>query len=258
MNARTYAIAVGVGAPLILAGSIHAGFTGISAVSKPNPFGLSVVNLYAEFDRPGEDLMLAVAGTQGNPLFIEVVGGTFYQHPVGTDRPPNAQLVDVFPSLAFDTFVSIGVASAGIGGQPEDWMVLGAGWPGFGASTLHFTNNLWVVTPDNAQADPFNADFVAGDGRVLIGQFSTEVGTAVEGTMLLAYFSNGIEQQQIVNFKFSFCPWDCGDGDGVVGIVDFLIVLAQWGEVGSSCDFSGDSVGIDDFLELLANWGPCP
>ena len=54
------------------------------------------------------------------------------------------------------------------------------------------------------------------------------------------------------------CPWDCGDGDGVVGIADFLAVLAQWGTAGP-CDFDGDGdVGIDDFLALLANWGSCP
>jgi len=53
------------------------------------------------------------------------------------------------------------------------------------------------------------------------------------------------------------CPWNCGDGDGNVGIVDFLALLAQWGGPGS-CDFDGGGVGINDFLDLLANWGPCP
>ena len=53
------------------------------------------------------------------------------------------------------------------------------------------------------------------------------------------------------------CPWDCGDGDGNVGIVDFLALLAQWGGPGS-CDFDGGNVGITDFLDLLAQWGACP
>ena len=53
------------------------------------------------------------------------------------------------------------------------------------------------------------------------------------------------------------CPWDCGDNDGNVGIVDFLALLAQWGGPGS-CDFDGGGVGINDFLDLLAAWGPCP
>ena len=54
------------------------------------------------------------------------------------------------------------------------------------------------------------------------------------------------------------CPWDCGDGDGSVGIVDFLALLSQWGSAGGSCDFNGSAVGIVEFLELLGNWGNCP
>ena len=55
------------------------------------------------------------------------------------------------------------------------------------------------------------------------------------------------------------CPWDL-EGDGVVGINDFLDLLAAWGtDPGGPPDFDGDgTVGIQDFLELLANWGPCP
>ena len=43
-----------------------------------------------------------------------------------------------------------------------------------------------------------------------------------------------------------------------MGIVDFLALLAQWGQLGASCDFDGDGVGITDFLTLLSNWGTCP
>ncbi|MHC4218450.1 MAG: hypothetical protein ACYSU7_08335 [Planctomycetota bacterium] len=54
------------------------------------------------------------------------------------------------------------------------------------------------------------------------------------------------------------CPWDCdGSNDGIVGILDFLAMLAQWGVVGAPCDFDGGGVGITDFLKLLAQWGPC-
>ncbi len=50
------------------------------------------------------------------------------------------------------------------------------------------------------------------------------------------------------------------DGDGTVGITDFLALLAAWGpNPGHPADFDGDGVvGIVDFLELLASWGPCP
>jgi hypothetical protein len=51
------------------------------------------------------------------------------------------------------------------------------------------------------------------------------------------------------------------DGDGTVGITDFLALLAAWGACpGPPADCPGDldgdcMVGITDFLDLLANWG---
>ncbi len=54
------------------------------------------------------------------------------------------------------------------------------------------------------------------------------------------------------------CPWDCGDGNGTVETVDFLALLAQWGQTDVPCDFDGAGVDTVDFLALLANWGPCP
>ncbi len=62
----------------------------------------------------------------------------------------------------------------------------------------------------------------------------------------------------VVSLAGVLCPWDCGDGDGAVGIADFLAVLGTWGQVGAPCDFDGDGVGITDFLKVLGLWGPCP
>jgi hypothetical protein len=50
------------------------------------------------------------------------------------------------------------------------------------------------------------------------------------------------------------------DGDGVIGINDFPLLLAVWGpcKTGPGCqgdiDLDG-TVGIIDFLYMLANWG---
>ena len=202
MKVKTLSALAGVSAPLILSGSTDAGFLGIKTTSKPNDFGIFVVNVYAEFDRPGEDLMIAVAGTPGNPLDIRVKGGgTFFQHPFGTDRAPLGALVSAFPSLAYDTFVSIGVKQVGPSadgnpGQPFDNLTLTPGWPGFGPSNLTFTNAGWAVTPNEPQADPFNPDFFDGDGRVLIGQYATADGTGIQGTMLMRFFGNGQHSTQ--------------------------------------------------------------
>jgi bacillopeptidase F len=55
------------------------------------------------------------------------------------------------------------------------------------------------------------------------------------------------------------CPADI-DGDGAVGVTDFLALLAAWGpNPGHPADIDGDGeVGINDFLELLSGWGACP
>ncbi len=61
-----------------------------------------------------------------------------------------------------------------------------------------------------------------------------------------------------VAFIGTVCPGDI-DGDGEVGITDFLALLAAWGpNPGHPADLDGDgTVGITDFLALLANWGAC-
>jgi hypothetical protein len=55
------------------------------------------------------------------------------------------------------------------------------------------------------------------------------------------------------------CPPDF-DYNCVVDVVDFLILLAEWGtDPGGPPDLDGDGdVGVTDFLLLLAAWGPCP
>ena len=58
------------------------------------------------------------------------------------------------------------------------------------------------------------------------------------------------------------CDAQPGDinGDGLVGVDDLLIVIANWGSCDSTeCpgDLNGDGmVGVDDLLIVIANWGP--
>ena len=51
------------------------------------------------------------------------------------------------------------------------------------------------------------------------------------------------------------------NGDGNVGVVDMLDVLADWECAGPDClgDVSGDGiVNIRDLLDVFVFWGPCP
>ena len=271
MNRKTFlAILAGLGAPLLAVTSAPADFTGLSADAKPNEFGILVYNVYADFDQPGDHL-LALYGNQEVPGFISVIGGTFFQSPFGNIGPPYPQYFDLIPTLRYDTFVTIGVKSfnpqdpGNPEGQPENHLVLTPQFPNFGPTTLYLPAGLgglgagWAVTSHDPQGDPFNPDFVAGDGRVLIAQLATVDGIGFEGLLGVQYVSEGITYKTYAEFTtVKPCPWDL-NGSGGVDIGDFLVLLAAWGpNPGHPADFDGDGVvGIVDFLALLAQWGPC-
>ena len=65
----------------------------------------------------------------------------------------------------------------------------------------------------------------------------------------------GIDNVVLAGTGAVTCPADL-NYDGIVGIEDFIRLLATWG---AFCwDVDGDGVmGITDFLELLSQWGPC-
>ncbi len=195
MKTSCYLLLGGCCAPLILAAPANASFTGLSTETRTNASGIDVISVYANFDQPGDQLT-AIAGTPLSPLNLSVIGGTFFQHAAGGDRAPLDTVVGTFPSLAFDTFVTIGVEILDIGGdgggQPQDFTFMTPGWPGFGPSSLTTMSSGWLVPPFSPQGDPFNPAFVAGDGRTLIAQLATTDGTAFEGTVLVSFMSGGL------------------------------------------------------------------
>ncbi len=95
MKIQTFRVLAAVATPLIATGSASAGFLGVKATSKPNDFGLLVVNVYAIFDRPDPgdgsgDFLTGVYGGPTAPLNIEVIGGVFYNSPFGGNTAPSA------------------------------------------------------------------------------------------------------------------------------------------------------------------------
>ena len=193
MKTSCYLLLGSLCTPLILAAPANATFTGLSTETRTNAFGLDVISVYADFSTPGDQLT-SIAGTPLSPLNLSVIGGTFYQHAVGSDLAPLDTTVAMFPSLAFDTFVTIGVEVFDIagdgGGQPQNLTLLLPTWPGFGPSSLSTISSGWFVFPFSPQGNPFNTDFVAGDGRTLIAQLATADGTAFEGTMLVSFMDS--------------------------------------------------------------------
>jgi hypothetical protein len=46
------------------------------------------------------------------------------------------------------------------------------------------------------------------------------------------------------------------DGNGVVNVVDLLVVIGAWDGLGGDVSFDGVT-DVDDLLAVLAAWGPC-
>ena len=97
------------------------------------------------------------------------------------------------------------------------------------------------------------------DTQTVLGIIILNFPLTVEGTCI----ANGeafqyVYADSVATVNPDACQSDCGDANGIVGIVDFLTLLSQWGMQNTSCDIDNFGVGITDFLELLANWGPCP
>jgi len=205
MKTNAIAFVGGCCAPLVLTAAASAAFTGLTTELRPNAFGIDVISVYANFDTVGDSLT-AVAGTPLTPLSISVIGGTFFQHAAGTDRAPLDAAVAVFPSLAYDTFVTIGVSlldpDGNDGGQLMDLMITSPTWTGFGPSSLTSVNDFWSAPPPpvSQQGNPFDPLFDRGDGRTLIGQFATTDGLGFTGSMLLSYTSGGLPSQTTASF----------------------------------------------------------
>jgi hypothetical protein len=208
MKTRALRVAAGLGSLLLPSEAAVAGFQGIEVDVKPNDFGVLTFNVLAAFSSPGLDRMNAVAGTVSAPMSIFIREGTVHQHPFGTDRPSSDVVVQAFPSLAYDSFVTIGVKSVGPpGAQPGDEMILTPGWPGFGSCSLYGDNHAWAVVPVAPQGDPFDpVHSYPGDGRILIGQFSTADGHGLSARFLLQMVSDGVPVLQDVTIEYDLAP----------------------------------------------------
>ncbi len=137
---------------------------------------LFVTNIYVRFSEL-DDRLLNIGFSQMSP---KKAGAGFYQHAFGGNFAPTQNLVDFFPSLAFDTFVTIGLktndGSDTTGGDPDFSM-------GFDK-----ISGGWVHSVDAGQGDassyPLNPD---GTYWILIAQLTVDAneGNGVVGDMLV-------------------------------------------------------------------------
>ncbi|MHC4802157.1 MAG: M12 family metallo-peptidase [Planctomycetota bacterium] len=198
---------------------------------------------------------------------------------VGFDPPPdnddceNAEVI-VDSATAFSTIgaTTDGVpetCGGGIGNQFESdvWFLYTAECTGTATFSVcgdaDFDTRLAVY--NQSPCPPFS-DLACSDDASGCGQTSEVQVVVFDGSQYLVRVGSGdaaIEGAGTLNISCeplgNPCPWDCGDpADGLVDVVDFLALLAQWGQVGASCDINGGGVDVTDFLELIGSWGACP
>jgi hypothetical protein len=125
---------------------------------------LWTMRLYAQFTE-STDQLNAVFGDSESDLYIRSANG-FYQHFLGgpTSISINTALIPLFPSLEYDSWVTIGSEN-----QTDNAMLdIGIDWTDFeNGGDIETDNGVWFATPNDMQV-------IAGDDfRVLIGQFTT-------------------------------------------------------------------------------------
>ena len=131
-----------------------------------------------------------------------------------------------------------------------------------------------VLASDGSAGDQFGASVSLFRGVVAVGTVRDDDNGIDSGSAYIFSLDgrdcnlNGIcDSRDIIDggsndANGNMVPDECDadlDGDGVVGILDFLQLLAAWGSCAAcnDCpeDLDGDcTVGITDFLTLLANW----
>ncbi len=132
---------------------------------------------------------------------------------------------------------------------------------GRGTTTLGFEAFIWdTVNGMRNLQNVLTVDY----GMNLTGWTLTQASAiSADGLSIVGWGTNPANDTEAWHVTLpTLCLGDT-DGDGMVGITDFLAVLAEWGWNCTinpcTADVDGDGfVGIGDFLMVLAKWGPCP
>ncbi len=198
MKVKTLSMMAALGGSLVLGVSADAGqvsqvsgmFVGVGEVVD---IGGTLYNSWLVY-ATGFDQVTSVFGDMNSPLSISSSQGGFYQDGLGSDTEPSQAFVNLFPSLGYDSYVTIG-AEYQQAGDPLTQLSpnFPSGSPGgapWGTGPLETMNGAWFRTPDSpftfAQVCP-----ICGAETVLIGRFTVEDGARLDGTVNLAWVNGG-------------------------------------------------------------------
>ena len=161
MNKVMLTISAAAVSSLFAVSTASAGFTGLEYENVENSMdGFTTWRIYAGTD--GE--VDAVYGNGVNTLTVNSVNGFFNAIGTGATAMDNANAFWViYPSMEFDSMVSIGMTHSGSGGTMSN---IGIDFTAFNAGGNIVTDNgSWYSTPDQPNV-------LAVDGRVLIMQLT--------------------------------------------------------------------------------------
>lgn len=146
----------------------------------------------------------------------------------------------------------------------------------FGSADRDSIENAVIVANMNgAYVFPITGEFGVGETTdpECVRTLADRLGSGTEGFAfhvdLVGYPAIAVPMTQAILLPTGSCVDPCPEdvtGDCVVGVDDFLAVLASWTPfepcqdcVQCAADVNGDIfVGVDDFLAVLAGWGACP
>jgi hypothetical protein len=194
MNIKTLSLTIAAGS--LIAGSSMADYTGLTYDSMDNGDGTWTAQIFANFSAASDELD-AVFGDAQNALLIET-SSSFYQNALGgaTSANINPALLPLFPSLALDSWVTIGLTDS----TGNNMLNIGIDFAGFEAGgSISSDNGSWFATPDDPQV------LAGADLRVMVGQFTMYgLGSHVSGVLNFQGKSGDFETFQARDQAFDF------------------------------------------------------
>jgi hypothetical protein len=180
----------------LIASSAMADYTGLSFEGVSNGDGTWTARIYADFSAETDQLN-AVFGDPDDALLITSTNG-FYQNALGgaTSASINPAFIPLFPSLALDSWVTIGLEDQ----TGNNMLNIGIDWSDFESGNDISTNNgAWFATPADAQV------LAGSDLRVLVGQFTMlGLDSHLSGVLNLQGYQGDFEPFQARNQTFVF------------------------------------------------------
>jgi len=195
-NLTILGLTVGIGS-LILAGSASAGFTGLQyeeVANGPELDGYTTWRIYAGADYEVD----AVYGNGVNTLTVNSDSGFFNGPGTGATASNNSNAFwSFFPSMEFDSMVSIGMTHADSGGTMAN---IGIDFAAFNAGgNISTDNGSWYSTPDQSNV-------LAVDGRVLIMQLTIADDDHAYGVINLQGKDAGLANWEEFGLAFDTVP----------------------------------------------------